>query len=42
MLGRIEGLEARERERKEPLAEIMEMGEEHGLDTEALKVVMGS
>jgi uncharacterized protein (UPF0335 family) len=42
VLGRIEELEAREREREELMAEVTEMGEEHGLDTEALKAVMGS
>lgn len=40
MLGRIEELEAREREREEMLAEVMEMAKEHGLDAGALKAVL--
>ena len=40
VLGRIEELEARERERKEMLAEVMEIAKEHGLDAEALKAVL--
>jgi uncharacterized protein (UPF0335 family) len=40
VLGRIEELEARERERKAMLAEVMEMAKEHGLDARALKAVL--
>jgi hypothetical protein len=40
VLGRIEELEAREREREELLAEAMELAKEHGLDAGALKAVL--
>lgn len=41
ILGRIEELEERERERKELLAEVTTMAEEHGLDAGMLRSVMG-
>jgi uncharacterized protein (UPF0335 family) len=40
VLGRIEELEAQEREREELLTEITAMAEEHGLDARALKVAI--
>ena len=41
VLGRIEELEAREREREEILSELVPAMESRGYDTEALKAVMG-
>ena len=41
MLGRIEELEAREREREEILAELVPMMEARGHDTGAVKAMMG-
>jgi uncharacterized protein (UPF0335 family) len=41
VLGRIEELEAREREREELLAELVPAMEVRGYDTEALRAVMG-
>ena len=41
MLGRIEELEARERERKELLAELVPAMESRGYDTEGMKAMMG-
>ena len=41
VLGRIEELEEREREKEELLAEIATVAEEHGLEAGALKAVMG-
>jgi uncharacterized protein (UPF0335 family) len=40
VLGRIEELEKLERERKEMLAEVMEMAEEHGRDAGPLKAAL--
>jgi hypothetical protein len=40
VLGRIEELKRREREREEMLAEVTAMAEEHGLDAGALKAVL--
>ena len=42
VLGCLEALEAREREREEIIAEITAMAEEHGLDVGAVKAVVGS
>ncbi len=41
VLGRIEELEAREREREELLAELVPAMEARGYDTEAVKAVVG-
>ena len=41
VLGRIEELEARERERKELLAELVPAMEARGYDAKALKAVLG-
>ena len=41
VLGRIEELEAREREREELVAEITAMALEHGFDAGTMKAVMG-
>jgi uncharacterized protein (UPF0335 family) len=41
VLGRIEELEAREREKEELLDGVTAMAEEHGLDAGALKAVLG-
>ncbi len=41
VLGRIEELEEREREREELLAELVPAMEAEGFDTEAVKAVMG-
>ena len=41
VLGRIEELEAREREREELLAELVTAMEAEGYDTEAVKAVLG-
>jgi hypothetical protein len=41
VLERIEELEAREREKKELLAWVTAMAEEHGLDVEPLRAVLG-
>ena len=41
VLGRIEELEARERERKELLAEVVPLIEGRGYDAEAVKAMMG-
>ncbi len=42
VLGRIEELEAREREREEILSELVPLMESRGYDTGALKAVIGS
>jgi len=41
VLGRLEELEAREREREEILSELVPAMEERGYDTEAVKAVLG-
>jgi hypothetical protein len=41
VLERIEELEVREREKEELLAWVTAMAEEHGLDVESLKAVLG-
>jgi uncharacterized protein (UPF0335 family) len=41
VLGRVEELEAREREREELLAEVVPLLESRGYDTGALRAVMG-
>jgi uncharacterized protein (UPF0335 family) len=41
ILERVEELEAREREREDVVAQVVEMAEEHGLDAGVLKAVIG-